>query len=214
VTKIKNTEETPVEMQVVAQSAPSAAPFYRRPQNHAETYWTAERDEELKRLFATGISRGAIYKKMGASSRGAVCGRIRRLGLTRDKGYEVLVARNRAARQDRTAAGAERVRGGSVKAVRTGKTSFKVIDFRKTGPEGFIGALVGCDDYVPRTAPDVPVEQRKTLLELTNETCRFPYNDPCEPGFYFCGDPSADLTGGRPYCRAHQLFCQPVDTNR
>ena len=121
------------------------------------------------------------------------------------------MARNRAARQARTAAGAERVRGGSVKAARTGKTSFKVLDFRKTGPEGFIGALVGCDEYVPQTAPDVPVAQRKTFIELQNNHCRFIYGDPCEPCHYYCGSPTADVIGGRPYCDCHTKFCMPVN---
>jgi GcrA cell cycle regulator len=44
-----------------------------------------------------------------------------------------------------------------------------------------------------------------TLLELTNASCRWPKGDPLEPGFLFCGDASADLKEGRPYCPFHTL---------
>lgn len=193
--------------QLVEPTAPSAAPFYRSPQNHAETFWTPERDSELRRLYATGLSATAIQKEIGASSRGRVCGRINRLGLTRDIGYEVTRARLRAEREAKLAAGMIRAKGGSVKAVRVGKAKFKVLDFRRPGPDGFVGALI--DDYVPRTAPDVPVEQRKTFAEVLNHHCHWPFNDPREPDFYYCGDPSADLLAGRPYCEFHAAMSRP-----
>src|SRR5512143_1553289 len=47
---------------------------------------------------------------------------------------------------------------------------------------------------------DIPKEQRRTLLELTAHTCRWPVGEQDEPGFFFCGaEPMAD----RPYCAAH-----------
>ena len=42
-----------------------------------------------------------------------------------------------------------------------------------------------------------------SLLELTNETCRFPHGEPGARGFFFCGMLGADLEGGRPYCDCH-----------
>ncbi len=42
-----------------------------------------------------------------------------------------------------------------------------------------------------------------SLLELTNETCRWPMGDPMEITFFFCGQPEADLSNRVPYCRAH-----------
>lgn len=49
----------------------------------------------------------------------------------------------------------------------------------------------------------IPVEQRKTLLELTNWTCRFPVGDPRTSDFFYCGALEADFTAGRCYCAAH-----------
>lgn len=55
----------------------------------------------------------------------------------------------------------------------------------------------------------VPLEQRKSLFELSDDHgrdlgfCRFPYGEPCDADFFFCGAPGCDVTDGRPYCRFH-----------
>jgi GcrA cell cycle regulator len=56
---------------------------------------------------------------------------------------------------------------------------------------------------LPQRAPK-PLRQRgKSLLELTNDTCRWPHGEPGTRGFFFCGAPGADLEGGKPYCVCH-----------
>lgn len=57
---------------------------------------------------------------------------------------------------------------------------------------------------------DIPAEQRKQLLELTNQTCRYPIGEPEDPGFFFCGAPEADIHEHRPYCARHSR----ITTNR
>ena len=51
---------------------------------------------------------------------------------------------------------------------------------------------------------DQPTKRGKTLLELTNESCRWPIGDPAKPSFHFCGEPGADLEQGIPYCERHR----------
>jgi GcrA cell cycle regulator len=46
----------------------------------------------------------------------------------------------------------------------------------------------------------IPVEQRLTLLELNEHTCKWPIGDPLTPDFYFCGQHSEE---GKPYCDFH-----------
>lgn len=46
----------------------------------------------------------------------------------------------------------------------------------------------------------IPAEQRRTLVELTGHTCRWPVGDPGTPEFFFCG---AEPDGG-PYCPRHR----------
>jgi len=43
----------------------------------------------------------------------------------------------------------------------------------------------------------------KSLLELTNKTCRWPQGRPGTQAFFFCGAAGADLERGMPYCARH-----------
>lgn len=56
---------------------------------------------------------------------------------------------------------------------------------------------------VPVADSEIPLGQRRTLIELTNVTCRFPIGETTDPDFFYCGHPSADLTKGRAYCAVH-----------
>jgi hypothetical protein len=40
----------------------------------------------------------------------------------------------------------------------------------------------------------------KTIANLEANDCRWPFGDPRQPGFHFCGAPQQ---AGRPYCAAH-----------
>jgi GcrA cell cycle regulator len=46
----------------------------------------------------------------------------------------------------------------------------------------------------------IPLGQRRTLLELKEETCRWPIGDPGSADFFFCGGGARD---GAPYCAGH-----------
>jgi GcrA cell cycle regulator len=48
-----------------------------------------------------------------------------------------------------------------------------------------------------------PVPRAKSLFELTNECCRWPYRRPGTEKYFFCGVAEADLEGGIPYCARH-----------
>jgi GcrA cell cycle regulator len=43
----------------------------------------------------------------------------------------------------------------------------------------------------------------KSLLELNNASCRWPYGRPGTKAFHYCGVTGADLENGRPYCEHH-----------
>jgi GcrA cell cycle regulator len=55
-------------------------------------------------------------------------------------------------------------------------------------------------------------EQHCSLLELSEERCRWPINSPGEEGFCFCGN---QPLGGLPYCAGHsRLAYQPGSRQR
>jgi GcrA cell cycle regulator len=70
------------------------------------------------------------------------------------------------------------------------------------GPTSTPDWVVKAKPYVERPGRDarIPITQRRSLLELDSETCRWPVHDPAGPDFFFCGARSA---AGRPYCAAH-----------
>ena len=53
----------------------------------------------------------------------------------------------------------------------------------------------------------IPLAQRRTFMELTEDTCRWPVGDPAAPDFFFCG---GQPVVGFPYCAHHRrLAYQP-----
>lgn len=142
--------------------------------------WSEERVALLKELCAAGLSYGTIGAKLGVS-RCAIIGKTARLGI--DNGVHHRSPKPRKRIKINTGKG--RAFRGDVSVVE--------------------------DQALPSelSAADIPVEQRKTLLELENHHCRFPYGDVGEPGFFFCGA-AADVSAGRPYCEFHFRLCHTV----
>ena len=58
----------------------------------------------------------------------------------------------------------------------------------------------------------IPLGQRRSLLELTEETCRWPIGDPGTADFFFCGGPTVTSL---PYCAYHsRVAYQPANVRR
>ena len=64
-----------------------------------------------------------------------------------------------------------------------------------------------------RPEPPASRRQHKTLLELTNETCRWPHGRPGTARFFFCGAAGADLGHGVPYCARHMRRAYQTDNS-
>ena len=63
-------------------------------------------------------------------------------------------------------------------------------------------------DYDVEPEPElieIPVEQRKTLLQLTEKTCRWPIGDPGSAEFFFCGGETVNETALLRLSRARRL---------
>ena len=155
--------------------------------------WTDERVELLKKLWADGLSASQIAAELGGVTRNAVIGKVHRLGLAgRAKSPSSAAPRPRKPR----AAHMLRVPRPSTR----GNTALmQAYDFDIEAEPAFVDNVI-------------PIGQRRTLLELTEETCRWPIGDPGQPDFFFCGGQSIT---GLPYCAYHsRVAYQPPNARR
>jgi GcrA cell cycle regulator len=155
--------------------------------------WTDERVETLKKLWGDGLSASQIAAELGGITRNAVIGKVHRLGLSgRAKSANSAAPRPRKPRS-------QHMMRVSRPAMR-GNT-----------------ALAQAFEYEVEAEPEmvenvIPLGQRRTLLELTEDTCRWPIGDPGSADFYFCGG-QAPTVG--PYCAYHsRLAYQPSNMRR
>ena len=140
--------------------------------------WTDERVELLKKLWADGLSGAQIATEMGGMTRNAVIGKVHRLGLS---GRSVQPSERKP----------------RVRKPRTPKTFSR----SPWSPGAFIFAA-SHDSVVEPELIEIPLDQRKTLLKLTEKTCRWPVGVPGDAEFFFCGGASDNLHQ-RPYCSFH-----------
>jgi GcrA cell cycle regulator len=85
-----------------------------------------------------------------------------------------------------------------------GEGGVKIISGRPPKQTGMGGEPVRRRDRQPRkplAAPPPKAAGRATLLELTNESCRWPAERAGK--IFFCGAAEADLQRGIPYCPRH-----------
>jgi GcrA cell cycle regulator len=155
--------------------------------------WTDERVEMLKKLWGDGLSASQIAAELGGITRNAVIGKVHRLGLSgRAKSQSTAAPRPRKARPAH------------------------MIRIQRPQMRGNT-ALAHAFEYEVEAEPElveniIPMGQRKTLLELTEETCRWPIGDPGAADFFFCGGQSVQ---SGPYCGYHsRVAYQPANARR
>jgi GcrA cell cycle regulator len=157
--------------------------------------WNDERVETLKKLWQEGLSASQIASRIGGVTRNAVIGKVHRLGLSgRAPTSRVATARPRA----RIAAPRRPVkpRFNSASPL-THRTTFQL----------------EAEPYVSTYEElDIPVSERKSLLDLVESSCRWPIGDPQSEEFHFC---NRSKLAGLPYCEFHaRRAFQPVQPRR
>ncbi|HTJ57305.1 MAG TPA: GcrA family cell cycle regulator [Devosiaceae bacterium] len=169
--------------------------------------WTEERVELLKKLWLEGFSASQIAGELGDGvTRNAVIGKVHRLKLSgRAKPASAAAPRPRPTAAPRTSA----PRRVSAPAASVRTTLGNAIKERRMVSAPMIGATalkiseeMEIEAYVaPQTSElFIPVDQRLSLLELSESTCKWPIGDPLTADFYFCGQHAND---GHPYCEFH-----------
>lgn len=132
--------------------------------------WAPELEQRLCRLRAEGYSTQQIADELGITKR-AVVGKAYRLGLPRLPRKLSPKAKKKGSRDN----GGGLIRRMTVKAARPNEPYSTIIDA-------------------------IPIAQRVSFMELSEQTCRWPIGDPCQSDFFFCG---AMPLEGRPYCPLH-----------
>ena len=144
--------------------------------------WTTERIELLKSHFAAGLSCREIANEIGVS-RNSVIGKLSRLSLTREKALKV-----------------RRDDAGKRRPKSVPRLQYRMLRklFAEAPPAEDGQAIHG--------------ERHCSLLELSEERCRWPISSPGEKDFCFCGNRPLE---GVPYCPGHaRLAYQPGSRQR
>jgi GcrA cell cycle regulator len=164
-----------------------------------EAAWSDERIDLLKTMWAEGKTAADIAAALGGVSRSAVLGKVFRLRLD--------VAEPPTGPTPRNSASSSRQRKGRPRSDARRGPGFG-------GPSQPTSSLArrrgGARQERLRESLPPPVPARgKSLLELTNHTCRWPHGRPGTPTFHFCGAAGADLERGMPYCEHHarRAYC-------
>jgi GcrA cell cycle regulator len=138
--------------------------------------WNDERIEQLKRLHAEGLSCSRIATELGCGlSRNSIVGKLHRIGLRSIKP---------AVTKENSTPRAARRNSASIDALFSARAP--TIEHVQPAP--------------PLNDAEIPLTQRRTLVELGHHDCRWSCGDPDASDFFFCGAPAVD---GFPYCRDH-----------
>lgn len=136
--------------------------------------WTDDRIELLKRHFEAGLSCREIAADIGVS-RNAVIGKLSRLNLTRGRTIDDRKV------QDKGLAPAR------------GRKAVPRLQYE------MLATIYGETDAAPVTGP-IDETNRCSLLDLSENRCRWPISTPGADDFCFCGNTAPD---GQPYCAGH-----------
>ncbi|WMT87634.1 GcrA cell cycle regulator [Pelagibacterium sp. 26DY04] len=169
--------------------------------------WTDERVALLKKLWMEGLSASQIAAELsGGVTRNAVIGKVHRLKLSARAKPASVTPRAKAPRPaaPRRPSAPSGPRG-------TASAAASAVSQRRTTSAPTMGATalkidaeMEMEAVVETTAKVaelfIPVEERISLLQLTEKTCKWPIGDPMSSEFHFCG---RDSDEGKPYCEFH-----------
>lgn len=165
--------------------------------------WTDERVELLRKLWADGLSASRIAHELGSVTRNAVIGKVHRLGLSGRA--KTTTPQPQKAKKPTPARGPSPVQPRTSQPTSIGATALKADIVPLTRPQA---------ETQPRvySLSDAPLVENGTILQLTEQTCKWPVGDPGTDGFHFCCRRSET---GIPYCGYHaRMAYQPVSDRR
>lgn len=186
--------------------------------------WTDEMVEELKRLWAEGVTTGEIGRRLNIS-KNSIVGKVHRLGLS---GRPSPIKKKSDQPETKPTAKPENKKNTPVKKSKPAKEAVSESVIKKeenktiekvaqhTTPEVKTVAKpapqkIQIDNHddeedialAKSMAMPEPEKNKKEFLSLTdldNHTCRWPIGDPKDENFHFCGK---KVRLGQTYCEEH-----------
>lgn len=165
--------------------------------------WTDERVDLLKKLWGEGLSASQIAGELGGVTRNAVIGKVHRLGLSgRAKAPQPQAVRpKKPAARPATSSG----RTTTAAPVSLGATALKSEAIPMVRPQAAPQPHV-------YSLSEEPLISNASVLQINEQTCKWPIGDPSTDDFHFCARRS-DV--GIPYCGYHaRIAYQPVSDRR
>jgi GcrA cell cycle regulator len=175
--------------------------------------WTDERVEQLRKLWADGLSASQIAAQMGGVTRNAVIGKVHRLKLSsRGKSTSSQPRAKKVSHaspsQPRQSSAPRSTSGGSGRGGGGGTHSIGATALKSEYRTNAISAQVL--EFVPALV--APESKKLMLVELSEHTCKWPIGDPMAVDFNFCGHEAGE---SGPYCQYHaKLAYQPASERR
>ena len=146
--------------------------------------WTEERVEQLKKLWTEGLSASQIANRLGDVTRNAVIGKVHRLGL------------EPRAKPQRKNIVMGQLDGNVISVSYSGNLAFKEIPIDDIDYDKNHEILQPNIHSLDESSDQFSV----TILNLTENHCKWPQGDPGTEDFHFCGH---QPIAGRPYCEQH-----------
>ncbi len=163
--------------------------------------WTDERVELLKKLWSEGLSASQIAGELGGVTRNAVIGKVHRLGLS----GRAKAPQPQAQRPKKPLARPSTPVRDAGQPVSIGATALKAETTPAPRPQAAPQPSL-------TSLSDEPLIHNATVLQINEQTCKWPVGDPSSSDFHFCARRSET---GIPYCGYHaRLAYQPVSDRR
>ncbi len=164
--------------------------------------WTDERVEILKKLWAKGLTASQIALELGEGvTRNAVIGKVHRLKLApRAKSASTQTRTRTTVRPARKGTTVRSAANNAYSAPKRRSLSAKIpagATALKSLPQNDSELKIARDEAYEL---QIPPDERVSLLELTEDKCKWPIGDPLSADFYFCGRKSLEA---KPYCEFH-----------
>ncbi len=161
--------------------------------------WTDDRVSVLKKLWMEGLSASQIAVELGEGvTRNAVIGKVHRLKLSGRAKPATSTQRARSASRVSRHTSPRGGGGGGGGGVKRRPMATPVSGANALSP--VLSEQPGLRAAARQEEIFIPIEERIGLLDLTENTCKWPIGDPLLSDFHFCGHDSEEKA---PYCKFH-----------